>query len=147
MQQSKTTPKAVSAVNFSGDPDNEEGETVNMILCIVALIIVACGTGGIKPCVSTLGGDQFSSDERGQSQLKDFFSIFYFAINAGSLCSTFITPVLRAQGSYTIAFLVPAVLMGVALILFLAGSKYYIKNMPTGNIFSQFLGASWTAFW
>ena len=77
--------------------------------------------------------------------MKDFFSIFYFAINAGSLCSTFITPVLRAQGNYFIAFLVPAILMFIALLLFLAGSKYYTKNMPTGNIFAQFLGATWAA--
>ena len=142
-----TITTAVSAINFSGDEENEEGGMENMIICMVALATVACGTGGIKPCVSTLGGDQFPGDERGQMQLKDFFSIFYFAINAGSLCSTFITPVLRAKGDYFIAFLVPAILMLIALVLFLAGSKYYIKNMPTGNIFSQFCGASWTAFW
>ncbi len=35
--------------------------------------------------------------------------------------------------------------MAVALVLFLLGSKYYTKNMPTGNIFAQFLGATWTA--
>ena len=35
--------------------------------------------------------------------------------------------------------------MAVALILFLLGSKYYTKNMPTGNIFAQFLGATWAA--
>ena len=53
--------------------------------------------------------------------------------------------VLRSQGNYFIAFLVPAILMAVALILFLLGSKYYTKNMPTGNIFAQFLGATWAA--
>jgi len=27
---------------------------------MVALFVIAMGTGGIKPCVSALGGDQFS---------------------------------------------------------------------------------------
>ena len=53
--------------------------------------------------------------------------------------------VLRSQGNYFIAFLVPAILMAIALILFLLGSKYYTRNMPTGNIFAQFLGATWAA--
>ena len=35
--------------------------------------------------------------------------------------------------------------MAIALILFLLGSKYYTRNMPTGNIFAQFLGATWAA--
>ena len=46
---------AVSAVEFD---DSGTGQTVNMGLAIAALFIIACGTGGIKPCVSTLGGDQ-----------------------------------------------------------------------------------------
>ena len=34
--------------------------TINEILALTALLVVAMGTGGIKPCVSALGGDQFS---------------------------------------------------------------------------------------
>ena len=34
--------------------------TINNILAMVALFVIAMGTGGIKPCVSALGGDQFS---------------------------------------------------------------------------------------
>ena len=27
------------------------------------LVFIAAGTGGIKPCVSSFGGDQFTSDQ------------------------------------------------------------------------------------
>ena len=79
--------------------------------------------------------------------IANFFSVFYFAINAGSLCSTFITPLLRESAlGYPLAFGVPAALMGVALLAFLFGTKYYIRKPPPGvNIFSMFLGATWTA--
>ena len=57
------------------------------------MIVIAFGTGGIKPCVSAFGGDQFTS--KNVHLLPVFFSIFYFSINAGSLISTLLTPVLR----------------------------------------------------
>jgi len=59
---------------------------------------------------------------------KQFFSLFYLAINAGSLISTFVTPVFRADVDcypgeteeifdecYALAFGVPGALMVVAL--------------------------------
>ena len=44
---------------FSGNEDPTEPGLVNEILTYVALATIAIGTGGIKPCVSALGGDQF----------------------------------------------------------------------------------------
>ena len=61
---------------------------------LIGLFLIAVGTGGIKPCVAAFGGDQFKLPEQ-QRQLQTFFSIFYFSINAGSLISTFITPIFR----------------------------------------------------
>ncbi|CAG2183610.1 unnamed protein product, partial [Oppiella nova] len=63
-----------------------------------------------------------------EKQLQKFFSLFYISINAGSLLSTFITPILREDvqcfdqaSCYPLAFGVPAVLMCVALALFVLG--------------------------
>ena len=50
---------------------------------LIGLFLIAVGTGGIKPCVSAFGGDQFKLPEQ-ERQLQTFFSVFYFAINAGS---------------------------------------------------------------
>ena len=57
------------------------------------MIVIAFGTGGIKTCVSAFCGDQFTS--KNVHLLPVFFSIFYFSINAGSLISTLLIPVLR----------------------------------------------------
>lgn len=62
---------------------------------IIGLFLIALGTGGIKPCVSAFGGDQFTADQ--SHLLQSFFSVFYFAINAGSLLSMLITPALRGK--------------------------------------------------
>ncbi|NWT15756.1 S15A1 protein, partial [Vireo altiloquus] len=112
-------------------------------LSMTGLILIALGTGGIKPSVSTFGGDQFEDDQ--EKQRSTFFSLFYLAINAGSLLSTIVTPNLRAtecgihtkQRCYPLAFGVPAILMAVALAVFVIGSKMYKKVKPQGNVILQ----------
>ncbi|XP_018420143.1 PREDICTED: solute carrier family 15 member 1 [Nanorana parkeri] len=123
--------------NRDGDPDIL---SVHVALSMIGLILIAFGTGGIKPCVAAFGGDQF--DESQDKQRSRFFSIFYLSINAGSLLSTIITPILRGQECgihskqkcYPLAFGVPAALMVVALIVFIVGSGMYKKVSPQGNI-------------
>lgn len=66
---------------------------VNVAVFMVGLVLVAFGTGGIKPCVSAFGGDQFHPSQL--DAITTYFSIFYFAINAGSVLSMFITPIIR----------------------------------------------------
>ncbi|KAM6212544.1 solute carrier family 15 member 1 [Sarcoramphus papa] len=126
--------------NRDGSPDNV---SVHIALSMTGLILIALGTGGIKPCVSAFGGDQFEDDQ--EKQRTRFFSIFYLSINAGSLLSTIITPILRAQECgihskqrcYPLAFGVPAALMAVALVVFIVGSRMYKKVQPQGNIMIQ----------
>ncbi|KAG1941263.1 solute carrier family 15 member 1 [Pimephales promelas] len=127
----------ITDADRDGTPDNF---TLHIALSMLGLILIALGTGGIKPCVAAFGGDQFQ--EHQSRQLNTFFSVFYLCINAGSLLSTLITPVLRAQECgihtqqqcYPLAFGVPAALMVISLVVFIAGSGMYIKTDPEGNI-------------
>ncbi|XP_077302122.1 peptide transporter family 1 [Arctopsyche grandis] len=110
---------------------------------IIGLLLVAVGTGGIKPCVSAFGGDQFKMPEQGK-QLATFFSLFYFAINAGSFISTFVTPILRQdvhcfgdEDCYPLAFGVPGILMITSIVIFICGKYMYVIKKPTGNVLVQ----------
>ncbi|XP_064091461.1 solute carrier family 15 member 2-like isoform X2 [Macrobrachium nipponense] len=108
-------------------------------VAMTGLFLIALGTGGIKPCVSAFGGDQFVLPQQ-EKELTRFFSIFYFSINTGSFLSTYTTPLLRddvkcfGQDCYALAFGVPAVLMVIALVWFLIGNKYYIKKPAGSNV-------------
>ena len=55
----------------------------------LGLMMIAIGSGGIKPCVSAHVGDQF--DESKKHLLKKVFNWFYIAINVGAVISTFFT--------------------------------------------------------
>ena len=98
-----------------------------LLLSLTGLLFIAFGSGGIKPCVSAFGGDQFVLPQQ-EHLLKKFFSMFYFAINAGGLISTFLTPILaeniRCLGyktCYPVAFAVPGVLMVMSILFFYIG--------------------------
>ncbi|KAM9396044.1 solute carrier family 15 member 1-like isoform 3-T3 [Salvelinus alpinus] len=134
---------AVSAIHDITDTDRDgtpDNMTFHVAMSMVGLFLIALGTGGIKPCVAAFGGDQFEDHQ--EKQRTTFFSIFYLSINAGSLLSTVITPILRGQECgihtqqkcYPLAFGVPAALMVVALIVFIMGSGMYNKTAPKGNI-------------
>ncbi|XP_028177240.1 peptide transporter family 1-like isoform X1 [Ostrinia furnacalis] len=114
-----------------------------MEFTMLALLLIAFGTGGIKPCVSAFGGDQFKLPEQAK-YLGYFFSLFYFAINAGSLISTFITPIFRADvhcfgesDCFSLAFGVPGILMIISILFFLAGKRLYIIKSPAGNVLGR----------
>ena len=90
------------------------------VVLIIGLVLISAGSGGIKPCVVAFGADQFKLPEQ-TTQLATFFSLFFFSINFGSLFSTTLTPILRADvhcfgenDCYSLAFGVPAALMIVA---------------------------------
>jgi solute carrier family 15 oligopeptide transporter 1 len=109
---------------------------------LLGLWLVALGTGGIKPCVSAFGGDQFPESEGRATvaALAFYFSAFYFAINAGSVLSMFITPILRQNvhcfgedSCYPAAFGLPALLMLVATVILVLGSHMYVKKPPSGD--------------
>jgi dipeptide/tripeptide permease len=104
----------------------------NLVGPLIGLLIIGIGTGGIKPCVSAFGGDQFIGDQK--KHLGSFFSVFYMSINIGSLIASLITPLLRSSVScyggdcYPLSFGVPTALMFVAIIVFVVGKPlYYCK--------------------
>jgi proton-dependent oligopeptide transporter, POT family len=94
------------------------------------LILVALGTGGIKPCVSAHVGDQFGKTN---SHLQSAaFGWFYLAINFGSFISTGLTPWLLGRHGPHIAFGVPGILMFVATVVFWMGRNHFVHIPPRG---------------
>jgi len=136
--------KTIAAIPTLGVPPLE--------FSLIGLALIAAGTGGIKPCVSAFGGDQFKLPEQ-ERELQTFFTIFYFSINAGSLIGTALTPYLREDIScfgedtcYSLAFGVPAILMAVATVMIIMGRPLYKMVPPEGSILSKVFGSIFYAF-
>ncbi|MGD0529706.1 MAG: MFS transporter, partial [Polyangiaceae bacterium] len=103
---------------------------------LIGLTLVALGTGGIKPCVSTNVGDQFTS--KNQHLIERAFSYFYLAINMGSSISIFYCPVLLGKPGESgwhgrlPAFGMPAAMMFLATGVFWLGRKKFAVVPPAG---------------
>ena len=128
---------------------------------LFGLSLIALGSGGIKPCVSSHVGDQFC--KRNKHLISKVFGWFYFSINFGAFMSGLLTPFLleaaRIEGSLgeliypyvsgivgqkeageTIfgphyAFGLPGVLMAIATFVFWMGRKDFAHIPPRGKAF------------
>ncbi len=112
----------------------------------LGLGLIALGTGGIKPCVSAIVGDQFRASN--QHLLPQVYTWFYFSINLGSALSTLVTPWLLepAPANPTglaalfkgiphgpaMAFGLPGAFMLLATCVFWFGRKKFAHRPPAG---------------
>ncbi|KAL8490104.1 hypothetical protein ACS0TY_025850 [Phlomoides rotata] len=104
-----------------------------------ALALIAVGTGGIKPCVSSFGADQFDESDENEAQKKyAFFNWFFFAINMGALLGITVLVYVQTEFGYTWGFGVPTALMIVSVLILYAGFVKYRYQKPTGSAFTRF---------
>ncbi|CAA2956321.1 NRT1 PTR FAMILY -like [Olea europaea subsp. europaea] len=99
-----------------------------------ALYLIALGTGGIKPCVSSFGADQFDeTDEIERGKKSSFFNWFYLSINIGALIASSVLVWIQMNVGWSWGFGIPAVAMVVAVVFFFLGSHLYRLQKPGGS--------------
>lgn len=94
------------------------------------LILIAIGSGVIKPCVSANVGDQFGKTNK--HLMSKIYSWFYFSINVGAFISTLSCPILLDRYGPRVAFGVPGVFMMLATLAFWLGRKKFV-HIPAGG--------------
>ncbi|MFH7042889.1 oligopeptide:H+ symporter [Paucibacter sp. JuS9] len=95
------------------------------------LFLIALGSGGIKPLVSSFVGDQF--DQSNRSLAQKVFDGFYWIINFGSFFASLLMPIFLKEFGASVAFGIPGVFMFIATMIFWAGRKKYIHVKPTAH--------------
>jgi len=116
------------------------------------LALIAIGSGGIKPLVSSFVGDQF--DQHNKHRAKAVFEAFYWSVNLGSFFASLLMPeLLDGWGPAawwglppaSVAFGVPGILMLVATVVLWAGRRKYVMVPPAPPDPDSFLRVTWTA--
>ena len=107
------------------------------------LALIALGSGGIKPCVSSFVGDQF--DQTNKHRAKVVFDAFYWIINFGSFFASLLMPTFLKQLGPAIAFGIPGALMFISTVILWLGRKRYVMVPPAPADPHSFLNVSRTA--
>jgi POT family proton-dependent oligopeptide transporter len=107
------------------------------------LFLIALGSGGIKPLVSSFIGDQF--DQSNRSLAQKVFDGFYWIINFGSFFASLLMPVFLKKFGPSIAFGIPGILMLIATIVFWLGRNKYVRVAPVAKDPHSFLNVVRTA--
>ncbi|VAI78092.1 unnamed protein product [Triticum turgidum subsp. durum] len=111
---------------------SDESGGVHRAAVYLGLYLVALGTGGIKPCATALGADQFDGADPAERVAKgSFFNWYYFSINIGSLLSATLLVWVQDNIGWTVGYAIPTVLIGFGLAVFVSGGKIY-RHKPLG---------------
>lgn len=130
---------------------------VNAAVIFPAIYIIALGTGGIKPNVSTMGADQF--DERYSQDRKEkesFFNWFYWSINLGAgvsytlvsyICQYGIPQLGGQEWGFFVGYMIPLIMMALAVLIFISGTAKYKITQPKGSVVAQTIRICYEAVW
>ena len=105
---------------------SSSNDEIHRIAVYTGLYLTALGNGGIKPCTSTFGADQFDiTDPSEQLKKGSFFNWFYFSTSIGSLLSTTMIVWVQDNAGWGIGFAVPTIFMSLSFTVFIAGRRIY----------------------
>ena len=129
MTLSASLPVLVPSVSTSG---------IQHAAVYLGLYLVALGNGGIKPCTSAFGADQFDSADPVERVNKgSFFNWYYFLVNLGGLLSATVLVWVQDNVGWGVGFAIPMVLIGFGLAVFVAGNKAYRYKKLGGSPLKQ----------
>ncbi|CAL8178274.1 unnamed protein product [Prunus armeniaca] len=103
-----------------------------------ALYIIAIGTGGTKPNISTMGADQFDEFEpKEKTQKLSFFNWWMFSIFFGTLFSNTFLIYLQDNVGWALGYGLPTLGLALSILVFLLGTKFYRHKLPSESPFSR----------
>ncbi|KAI6698863.1 hypothetical protein NL676_018982 [Syzygium grande] len=129
-----TSSASVPGLKPSCENDKCHPSTSQTAACFVALYMIALGTGGIKPCVSSFGADQFDEmDEAERKKKSSFFNWFFLSINIGAFIASSVLVRIQMNVGWGWGFGIPAVALAIAIVSFFSGTRLYRIQKPGGS--------------
>jgi peptide/histidine transporter 3/4 len=99
---------------------------LQVALFFVSLYLVAIGAGGHKPCVQAFGADQFDGQDPEECKARSsFFNWWYLGVCGGAAVTILVLTYVQDNLSWALGFGIPCMVMVVALVVFLLGTRTY----------------------
>lgn len=108
--------------------------TARLVYFVLALVMIAFGTGGIKANVVPFGADQVQHD--GPRAVQTFLNWFFWFISLGGLLAfTVVAGVQQSNVFY--GYAIPVVTMLLVVVAFMSGRNKYLTKPPGGSHLSK----------
>lgn len=128
-------PTCTHSDQLAGHCSNPSSSQLGVL--ILSLVLLAAGSGGVRPCSLPFGVDQF--DRRtaaGRRGLASFFNWYYCTSTAGVVVGMTMMVYIQDSISWPIGFGVPAICMLFSIIVFFIGTKVYVYVAAEGSVFA-----------
>ncbi|KQJ97034.1 protein NRT1/ PTR FAMILY 5.2 [Brachypodium distachyon] len=127
-----------------GTPDlscEHKASSLQLGVFFLALYILAMGTGGTKPNISTIGADQFDKNEpRERRHRLSFFNWWMFSIFVGALFGNTVLVYIQDKIGWTVGYALPTVGLAVSIAIFTAGTPFYRHKPTSESSFAKMAG-------
>ena len=95
---------------------------------------------GLRPCNVAFGADQFDTTmEKGRTQLDSFCNWWYLLFTLALLISVTIVVYVQSSVSWILGFAIPTGCFAFSIIIFLIGTRLYVRVKPQGSIFANII--------
>uniref|UniRef100_A0A0D9XKG8 Major facilitator superfamily (MFS) profile domain-containing protein n=1 Tax=Leersia perrieri TaxID=77586 RepID=A0A0D9XKG8_9ORYZ len=124
----------------TGDPTctKTDASSLQLGVFFLALYILAVGTGGTKPNISTIGADQFDDhDPRERRHKLSFFNWWMFSIFFGTLFANIVLVYIQDNVGWTVGYALPTLGLAVSIAIFTAGTPLYRHKPTSGSSFAK----------
>jgi peptide/histidine transporter 3/4 len=117
---------------------NKPASSLQVGIFFFALYIIAVGTGGTKPNISTMGADQFDDFEPKERTHKlSFFNWWMFSIFFGTLFSNTFLIYIQDNVGWAVGYGLPTIGLLFSVLVFLVGSPFYRHKAASGSPFTR----------
>ncbi|XP_061343377.1 protein NRT1/ PTR FAMILY 5.2-like [Gastrolobium bilobum] len=116
------------------DKDCQRASSLQVGIFFFALYIIAAGTGGTKPNISTMGADQFDEFEpKERSQKLSFYNWWVFYILIGTIFAQTVLVYIQDNVGFGLGYGIPTIGLAVSILVFLLGTPLYRHRLPLGS--------------
>lgn len=117
---------------------DKRASTFQVAIFYLALYIIAAGTGGTKPNISTMGADQFDDFQpKERIQKLSFFNWWMFSIFFGTLFSNTFLVYIQDTVGWSLGYGLPTLGLAISVSVFLVGTPFYRHKVPSGSPFTR----------
>ncbi|CAJ1899929.1 unnamed protein product [Sphenostylis stenocarpa] len=116
------------------DQDCPQASSLQVGVFFFALYIIAAGTGGTKPNISTMGADQFDEFEpKERSQKLSFYNWWVFNILIGTISAQTLLVYIQDRVGFGLGYGIPTIGLALSILVFLLGTPLYRHRLPSGS--------------